>query len=91
LEFSFFGLTLAYRKTIWIEIHDLVYHGNGGFIHSEVYNMPIWMRKFHISKINDFHKKQDAEIKKAQGQSEVGDGQLKGPNITSPSIYNFNK
>jgi hypothetical protein len=91
LESSFFGLTLNYRKSIWIEIHDLVYHGNGGFIHSEVYDMPIWLRKFHISQINKFHKKQDEEMKKAQGQSDMGDGKIKRPNINPSSVYNFNK
>ena len=34
-------------------MHDLVYHGGGGFIHSEVYNMPTWLRRFHIQKINE--------------------------------------
>tara|TARA_R110002012_G_C11529120_1_gene600297 strand:+ start:723 stop:929 length:207 start_codon:yes stop_codon:yes gene_type:complete len=68
-----------------------VYHGGGGFIHSEVYNMPIWMRMFHIGKINEFNKKQKAEMDKQKGQSNVGDGQLSRPNINPSSTYNFNK
>lgn len=46
------------------EIHDLVYHGNGGFIYSEVYNMPIQTRKFHIRKINDYIEKQNEQYEK---------------------------
>ena len=57
-------------------MHDLVYHGGGGFIHSEVYNMPIWMRRFHIQKINEHNKKQQEEIEKQQGKSNVGDGKV---------------
>jgi hypothetical protein len=53
--------------------------------------MPIWLRKFHISQINKFHKKQDEEMKKAQGQSDMGDGKIKRPNINPSSVYNFNK
>ena len=70
-------------------MHDLVYHGGGGFIHSEVYNMPIWMRRFHIQKINEHNKKQQELIEKQQGKSNVGDGKVKGPNITPSSTYNF--
>tara|TARA_R110000803_G_C11866159_1_gene307830 strand:- start:472 stop:672 length:201 start_codon:yes stop_codon:yes gene_type:complete len=66
-----------------------VYHGGGGFIHSEVYNMPIWMRKFHIQKINEHNKNQQELIDKQQGKSNVGDGKVKGPNITPSSTYNF--
>jgi|TARA_Y100000385_G_C12590283_1_gene424392 hypothetical protein len=66
-----------------------VYHGGGGFIHSEVYNMPIWMRRFHIQKINEHNKKQQELIEKQQGKSNVGDGKVKGPNITPSSTYNF--
>jgi hypothetical protein len=70
-----------------------VYHGGGGFIHSEVYNMPIWMRRFHISKINEHVKKQNKEIEKQQGRSQMGDGEIHRPNINptkGPSTtYNY--
>ncbi len=68
-----------------------MFHGGGGFKHSEVYNMPIWMRRFHIDAINKFNKKQNEEIEKAQGRSNMGDGQLQRPNINPSSIYDFNK
>ena len=50
------------------EIHDLVYHGGGGFIWSEVFEMPIMTRRFHIRKINDFNEKQKEEFEKSQGK-----------------------
>tara|TARA_B100001564_G_C20188282_1_gene467240 strand:+ start:199 stop:417 length:219 start_codon:yes stop_codon:yes gene_type:complete len=72
-------------------VHDLVYHGGGGFIHSEVYNMPTWLRRFHIQKINEHVKKENDEIDKAQkGQSKPSDV-ARGPNITPSSNYNFKK
>jgi hypothetical protein len=50
------------------EIHDLVYHGGGGFIYSEIWNMPIMTRRYHINKINDFlQKKSEAEEKAMKG------------------------
>lgn len=66
-----------------------MYHGNGGFIHSEVYNMPIWMRRYHIQKINEHNEKQQELRDKQQGKSNVGDDKVKGPNITPSSTYNF--
>lgn len=65
------------------EVHDLVYHGNGGFIYSEVYNMPIQVRKFHIRKINDHIEKQNEEIERAKGQNNVTNSskQVARPNI----------
>jgi hypothetical protein len=35
-------------------IHDIVYHGKGGFDWHTVYNMPIWLRKFTYKRIVDF-------------------------------------
>ncbi len=86
----FFGLTPNYRQLLYTEIHDLVYHGGGGFIHSEVYNMPVWMRRYHIDRINEFNKKQNEELEKIQGRSNIGDGDISRPNV-DPSMFYFNK
>ena len=48
---GFFGLTLNYRKYLHSHIFDLIYHGNGGFNWNDVYNMPIWARRFYTNKI----------------------------------------
>jgi hypothetical protein len=54
------------------EIHDLVYHGGGGFIYSEIWNMPIMTRRYHINKINDFlQKKSEAEEKAMKGSNTI--------------------
>ncbi len=70
-------------------MHDLVYHGGGGFIHSEVYNMPTWMRLFHTQQIVKYNKKQQEEYDKLKNQSQIGDGKLARPNIDPSSVYNF--
>jgi hypothetical protein len=50
------------------EVHDLVYHGGGGFIYSEVWQMPVMTRKYHIRKINEFlEKKAEAEENASKG------------------------
>ena len=87
---TFFGLTPQYRVALFNQIHDLVYHGGGGFIHSEVYNMPIWLRRFHIHQISEWNKKQNEEIRKAQGNEQIGDSnKIHRPNISPSNTYNF--
>ena len=67
-----------------------MYHGGGGFIHSEVYNMPIWLRKFHISRISEWNKKQNEAMEKAQGQSNIGDNnKVMGPAVNPNSTFNY--
>tara|TARA_R110000796_G_scaffold172251_3_gene289255 strand:- start:2858 stop:3058 length:201 start_codon:yes stop_codon:yes gene_type:complete len=66
-----------------------VYHGGGGFIHSEIYNMPIWMRLFHIQKINEYNEKQNEEIDKARNKNSSPSNKVEGPNISPSSTYNF--
>jgi hypothetical protein len=53
--------------------------------------MPIWMRMFHIASLNKYHQEQEAEYKKLQGESNIGDGQIQRPNVSPSSTYNFSK
>ena len=88
---TFFGLTPSYKNVVHQQIHDLVFHGGGGFKHSEVYNMPIWMRKFHILAINEHNKKENEKLEKLQKQQDGSSTPVMGPNVNPPSTYNFKK
>ena len=77
----FFGLTPKYKLQVYQEVHDLVYYGNGGFIYSEVYQMPIHIRRYHIRKIDVLHKKQNEELQKARESSNTTSSVPKMPNI----------
>ena len=67
-----------------------MYHGGGGFIHSEVYNMPVWLRNFHINRISEWNKKQNEEMEKAQGRTNIGDNnRVLGPAGNPSTMYNF--
>ena len=51
--------------------------------------MPIWLRKFHISKINEWNLQQKEEMEKAKKKNNVPSNNLQGPNIPPPSsVYN---
>ena len=46
----------------------MIYFGSG-FTHSDVYNMPTFLRKFYYKKLSDTKKKESDEIKKVQQKS----------------------
>ena len=39
------------------QIHEIVFHGQGGYDYDTVYNMPIWLRKFTFNKIKEWYDK----------------------------------
>lgn len=59
---TFFGLTQEYRLSLFSQIHEIVFHGKGGYDWETIYNMPIWLRRFTFEKINKHYK----ELKEMQ-------------------------
>ena len=54
--------------------------------------MPVWLRQFHIKKINEYNRKQEEEAKKQKGQSGLDqNSKIQRPNINPSSTYNFSK
>ena len=55
MDLAFFGLTSEivpqYRVNLFTQIHEIVFHGQGGYDWETVYNMPIWLRKFTFHKM----------------------------------------
>lgn len=76
-----FGLPPEYKLGLHEEIFNLCYYSNGGFNHSEVYNMPVYLRRFYIKKLVDT-KKQEAD----QQESASNGPRTSGPKIDRPAI-----
>jgi len=59
LDLTFFGLTsnLApqVRLHLFNQIHQIVFHGKGGYDWNTVYNMPIWLRKYTFNEIKKYY------------------------------------
>ena len=45
----------------------LMNYGNG-FTHSDVYGMPVYLRRFYFKKLSDYKKTEDEAVKKAQSK-----------------------
>lgn len=69
LGLRFFGLTQEYRLHIFTQIHEIVFHGKGGYDWDTIYNMPIWLRKFTYHKIKEFYDKEAEEAEKMQNKN----------------------
>ncbi len=86
---AFFGLAFdtvsQARAAIFTQIHEIVFHGKGGYDWNTVYNMPIWLRRFTFSKIHSFYteEKETLEKKSSGGKQTVinSDGTIKTPNL----------
>jgi hypothetical protein len=48
----FFGLGPDYKLGLHEEIFSLCYYGKGGFSWEEVYNLPIYLRRFYIQQVS---------------------------------------
>ena len=72
-------------------MHDLVFHGGGGFQYYDVYNMPVWLRRFHTQKISEYNKKQNREMENSKRGTNPDQDKIQRPNINPSSVYNFKK
>jgi hypothetical protein len=80
LGLIFFGLTtdtiLQSRTAIFKQIHQIVFHGNGGYDWHTVYNMPIWLRRFTFNEIK----------KHFEEENEAIQNQSKGKNSNTKTV-----
>jgi hypothetical protein len=58
LILTFFGLSQEYRVSLFTELHEIVTYGEG-YTFTELYGMPIYLRKFIFNKIYERVQKQN--------------------------------
>lgn len=84
MELPFFGLTPEYRASLFSQLHDVVFHGKGGYIFSEVYEFPIWLRRYVHRSMIEFYENENKQAQKSQGQqSLLQDGKIKAPDYST--------
>ena len=84
---SFFGLISSNisiaRANLFSQIHEICFHGKGGYDWNTIYNMPTWLRRFTFNEIQKYYKdeKETLENKGKKGSQTVisSDGQIKTP------------
>ena len=68
---TFFGLitkeqTAQFRKNLFITIHNILFHGKGGYDFYTIYNMTIWLRRFTWSEMDSYYKDEAKAIEEAK-------------------------
>lgn len=52
------------------QIHDIVFHGNGGYNWFTIYEMPIWLRNFTYNQIATYYKEKNSKTPQNQTQKQ---------------------
>jgi hypothetical protein len=52
---------VRYRKNLFTQIHEIVFHGQGGYDYKTVYDMPLWLRRFTYNKLREFYEKKNEQ------------------------------
>jgi hypothetical protein len=82
LGLTFFGLTQDYRLYLFKQIHEIIFHGNGGYDWNTIYNMPIWLRRFTFETLREHYEKQNEAAEKQQNTlKNKGKSDISRPNI----------
>lgn len=71
MAFHFFTQSSNHRSLVFKEIHEIVFHGKGGYDWDTVYNMPIWLRKYTFNEIKVFYEKEREEYEKSMGHDTI--------------------
>lgn len=80
----FFGLTPGYRSTLFNQIHEIVFHGKGGYDWETVYEFPIWLRRFTYRTILEWYEKERKSEEAQSGtQSILQGGKIKAPDYST--------
>lgn len=83
-------MTPEYRLSLFKQIHEIVFNGNGGYDWATIYNMPIWLRRFTFETLKEYYEKQREEAEKQQNiLKNKGKPDAKGPNIAPKSTPTY--
>lgn len=90
MDLTFFGLTPEYRLNLFKQIHEIVFHGNGGYDWHTIYNMPIWLRNFTFNSLKKYYDEQNEQIETQNNimtNKNPSKTEIARPNIAPKSTY----
>ena len=87
MTLPFFGLTAEYRQNLFSQIHEIVFHGQGGYNWDTIYNMPIWLRNFTYKKLEEYYKKKEEAHNKSTNTLK-NNSKINRPDINPTNVYN---
>ena len=80
---------MEYRINLFKQIHEIVFHGKGGYDWDTVYNMPLWLRKITFNLMKEYYEKEAEEHNKQKNMlNNKGKSEISRPNI-NPTTPNY--
>jgi len=75
---------------LFSQIHQILFHGKGGYDYDTIYNMPIWLRKFTFNEIKKFY---EEEKSTQENQTSPNTTNLVGPDgkVNTPEFTRVSK
>ena len=94
---AFFGLTSdsapQVRAALFKQLHEIVFHGKGGYDWNTIYNMPTWLRRFTFLEIQKFYQ-EEKDAMENKGKNNSGkqtvinaDGTIKAPELMQKAYH----
>ena len=75
MDLGFFGLTSEIapqvRANLFTQIHEIVFHGQGGYDWETIYNFPIWLRNYTYQLIVEAYENERKANEKTQNQIDL--------------------
>jgi hypothetical protein len=91
LLLAFFGLTLEYRKHLFDQIHQIIFHGKGGYNFQDVYEMPVWLRIYTFNQIKKWYDEQNKQNDDIDTfTNKVKSGQVQVPDYAKGAKLKYN-
>jgi hypothetical protein len=90
LLLAFFGLSLEHRKSIFDQIHQIVFNGQGGYSFTEVYEMPIWLRKYTYSQLKEHYDSQNKKDDVESFTNKIKSGKVEVPDYAKGKNFSYN-
>jgi hypothetical protein len=83
LTLAFFGLTPEHRKYVFDQIHQITFNGQGGYSFTEVYELPIHIRKYVFHQIKEHYDKQNKQNENPEELAKkIKGGQIEVPDYS---------
>ena len=74
---------------IFSQIHEIIFHGKGGYDWDTVYNMPIWLRTFTFNKLKEWYDKEREQVDAQNNQlTNKSNKEIARPDIPQSNTYN---
>lgn len=80
---TFFGLRAESRILLFRQIHEICFHGKGGYSWNDVWNMPIWLRTYIFNELKKHYQEENKDPNILEDKTTMDLSKIKVPDFVS--------